>query len=190
MLALIPLARARADGHDRAMFKRLGVGLLKGLVIGGVIGAGLHFGLGWMTVTPLLGYLVAMAAGASASVLAGKPPWREGAWIEALLKGLAGVGAGALLYFLGTRFGSFGVPFALPGRLAATAAGAAWPTLPLLFAPAFGALIGSLVELDNTGGAAKGKTTRGGGAPKLRVGSDEAEDAEVEEAPRSRQRKA
>lgn len=168
------------------MFKRLGVGLLKGLLIGGVIGAGLHFGLGWPVVAPLLGYLVAMAAGASASVLAGKPPWREGAWIEALLKGLAGVGVGALFYFLGTRFGSFALPFALPG----IRAGAAWPTLPLLFAPAFSAVIGSLVELDNTGGAAKGKSSSGRGQTKLRVGSEDAEDAELEEAPRARERKA
>jgi len=168
------------------MFKRLGFGLLKGLVIGGVIGAGLHFGLGWATVTPLLGYLIAMAATASASVLAGKPPWRAGAWIEALLKGLAGVGVGALLYFLGTRFGSFALPFALPG----TAIGAAWPTLPILFAPVFAALVGSLVELDNTGGDATGKSARGGSAPKLRVGSDEPLDAEIDEVPRSRSRKA
>ena len=166
------------------MFKRLGVGLLKGLVIGGAIGAGLHFGLGWATVGTLLGYLVAMAVGASASVLAGKPPWRQGAWIEALLKGLAGVGAGALLYFLSGRFGSFNLPFALPG----TASGVAWPALPLLFAPAFAGLISSLVELDNTGSDAKGKS-RGASTPKLRVDTDDAEDAEIEEAPRGRRGK-
>jgi hypothetical protein len=168
------------------MFKRLGVGLLKGLVIGGVIGAGLHFGLHLPVVGPLLGYLAAMAAGSTAAVLAGKAPWREGAWIEALLKGLAGLGVGALLYFLGVRFGSFALPFALPGATA----GAPWPTLPLLFAPAFAGLVGSLVELDNTGGSAKGKPPRAVGPAKLRVGQDEAEDAEIEEAPSSRERKA
>ncbi len=58
------------------MFKRLGVGLLKGLVIGGAIGAGLHFGLHLPVVGALLGYLAAMASGATAAVLAGKAPWR------------------------------------------------------------------------------------------------------------------
>lgn len=168
------------------MFKRLGVGLLKGLVIGGAIGAGVHFGLGLPAVGLLLGYLVAMAAVATAAVLAGKAPWREGAWIEALLKGLAGVGVGALFYFLAMRFGSFSLPFALPG----TVTGAAWPTLPLVFAPVFSGLVGSLVELDNTGSGAKGQPQRTVGASKVRVGDGEAESAELEQAPRSRERKA
>ena len=167
------------------MLKRLGVGLLKGLVIGGVIGGGLHFGLGWATVGSLLGYLVAMAVGATAAVLAGKPPWREGALVEALLKGVAGLGVGALLYFLSARFAGFALPFALPG----TAADLPWTRLPVLYAPALAALVGSLVELDNTGAPAKGKPTRTIAAPKLRVGDHETEDAEIEEAPPSRSQK-
>ncbi len=164
------------------MLKRFGVGWLKGLVVGGVVGAGLHFGLGWTTVEPLLGYLVAMATAASAAVLAGRPPWREGAWIEASLKGVVGVGLGALFAYLAGRFAAFAWPFAIPGVDPA----ARWSSLPLVFAPLVGALVGALVELDNTGSEGKSPPARGPGAPRVRARADEAEDAEIEEpaAPR------
>ncbi|MBX3272701.1 MAG: hypothetical protein KF729_20740 [Sandaracinaceae bacterium] len=154
------------------MLKRLGLGLLKGLVIGGAIGAALQYGLQWTNAAGLLGFLVSMGAAGTAGVFAGKAPWKEGAWIEAALKGMVGVGLGALAYW-GLSYIPFGVPF--PG-LEGTHAIAA---LPVVFAPAIAGVYGSLVELDNTGdeGDAKGKEKKG---PKARVdASDDDDEAEV-----------
>lgn len=151
------------------MLKRLVVGLLKGLVLGAAIGAGIQYGLHWGVASGgLLGYLLAMGASGTTGVFAGKPPWREGAWVEALLKGLVGVGIGALLYWLGSSYGAIELPF--PGQAEATA----WTGLPVLFLPAIAGVYGSLVELDNTesdGGkkGGSGKTTAG---PRARVAVD------------------
>ncbi len=129
------------------LLKRLGIGLLKGLVVGGAVGAALQLGLGWTQTTGLLGYLLAMATGATAGTLAGTPPWKGEAWIEAVLKGVFGVGVGALLYWLGSSFAPFGLPLAIGGA----PDGADWTSLPLLYAPAIGGVYGAIVELDNTG---------------------------------------
>lgn len=160
------------------MLKRLGLGLLKGLVIGGAIGAGLQYGLGWIDAAGLLGFLITMAAAGTAGVFAGKAPWAEGAWIEATLKGMVGVGLGALAYW-GLGYVPFEVPF--PGLEGTHALNA----LPVVFTPAIAGVYGALVELDNTGdGDAKGE---GKGGPKARVALDE--DVAEAEAPRRRRKK-
>ena len=148
------------------MVKRLGLGLLKGLIIGGLIGAGLQYGLGWTTALGLLGFLVAMGAAGTAGVFAGKPPWMEGAWIEASLKGMVGVCLGALAYW-GLTYLKFEVPY--PGLPGTHQLGA----LPAVFAPAIAGVYGALVELDNSGD--EGKSS----GPKARV---ELSDASTEEA--------
>jgi hypothetical protein len=159
------------------MLKRLALGLAKGLVIGGALGAALHFGLGWTTAEGVLGYLVAMVAGMSAAVLSGKPPWAsEGGWIEGILKGVAGIGLGALAYWLGSSYAAVGIPFELAG----VPAGTAWTSLPLLVGPTIAGVFGAAVELDNTPVKAKA----GSGSPKVRVADEGAEEEEVE-APRS-----
>ncbi len=128
------------------MLKRLALGLVKGLVLGGAIGAAFHFGLGWTAATGLLAYLLAMGVGATTGVLTGKPPWRSQAWIESVLKGVAGIGVGALLYWLASKWGAFEIPFALPG----VEAGTPWTTVPLLTAAGIGGAFGMVIELDNT----------------------------------------
>lgn len=153
------------------MLKRLGLGLLKGLVIGGAIGAGFQFGLHWADVSWLLGFLIAMGVGGTTGVFAGRPPWQQGAWIEAALKGAVGVGLGALLYWVAARWAAFEVPF--PGL----ADPAAWTALPAVFGPAIAGLYGSLVELDNTG-ESKSKDKKD--APKARVDADE-DDLDLDE---------
>lgn len=151
------------------MLKRLGIGFLKGLVVGVAIGAGLHFGLHWPVIGDVLGYLLAMAAGATAGILSGKPPWREGAGIEAALKGIGGVGIAALLYYLAQRFAGFGVPFGVLG----IPAGTLWTHVPLLVAPAIAALFATFVELDNN--ADKKRDSR----PKTRLRVDSHTDEDL-----------
>jgi len=155
------------------MFKRLFTGLLKGIVIGGGIAAGLQFGLGWATATGLLGYLLAMGIGGTTATLSGRPPWTSGAWIEGLLKGVFGVALGALGYWVATTW----LPFALPFALGPSLAGAEWTSVPLAYLTVISAGVGILIDLDNTGGDDKGEG-KGRKGPRVRVGAEEA----VEEA--------
>lgn len=146
-------------------FRRLLVGLLKGLVLGGLVGAGVHLGLGWTRTSGVLAYLIAVGAGATVGLLAGKPPWARGAWLESVLRAVGGLVVGGLLYFLAVRFASAPIPLeAGPG----VPAGTPWVELPLLYALAVGALYGALVELDHTpdrpGGGAR-KASKGRAAP-------------------------
>lgn len=160
------------------MVKRFLVGLVKGLVIGSAVGAGIQYGLEWTSVAGPLGYLIAMGAGGTTGIFAGRPPWQEGAWIEGVLKGMVGVGLGALAYW-GLTYVPFEVPY--PG-LAPTEVS----HLPMLFAPLVAGTYGAMVELDNTGSAAAGAK-----APPTRVALGEVDVEEVGAAAnRKRQRKA
>ncbi len=165
------------------MWKRLGLGLIKGLVIGGAVGAGLQLGLGWTEASGLLGFLIAVGVAGTAGVFAGRPPWQEGAWIEASLKGAVGVGLGAAAYYGLTQIpASVQIPFpSLPGTHA-------FDALPAVFAPAIAGVYGALVELDNSGDAEEdGAKTKKRGA-KARVDIDDV-DLEEEPARRSRSKK-
>lgn len=154
------------------MLKRLAIGLIKGLVIGGAIGAGLTYGLHWSVPANawVAGLLLAMGAAGTTGVFAGKPPWKEGAWLEALLKGGVGAGVGALLYWLGSTYAGF-IELPLP-----SADGGPWTSLPVVFLPAIAGVYGSLVELDNTGDDSEGGTkggTKGSAPPRTRVAVDD-----------------
>jgi hypothetical protein len=164
------------------MLKRLGLGLLKGLLIGGGIGAGLQYGLKLEPgiVAGLFGFLIAMGVAGTTGVFAGKPPWQEGAWIESTLKGLVGVGLGALVYWAGAKWGILSIP--LPGL----AEPAKWTELPVVFGPAVAGVYGALVELDNTSDAKKSAESKGRVA-KGRVVLDD--DLELEEEPARRDAK-
>jgi hypothetical protein len=164
------------------MLKRLGIGLLKGLLIGAAIGAGLQYGMPWAEFSGLLGFLVAMGVAGTTGVFAGKPPWQQGAWIEATLKGMVGVGLGALVYWVASRWGQFSIPY--PGL----AEPASWTALPAVFGPVVAGIYGSLVELDNTGDSGKGKEEESKSSSKARVELDEEEELE-EPAPKSKKKR-
>lgn len=131
------------------MLRRLLIGILKGLLVGGAVGAGLHFGLGRPVLEqayftyPLYGVV-----GALAGVTAGKPFWRQGAGIEAILRSIFGLAVGCGLYALAAAFLG-AVPFHIGGVPDATK----FASIPLLMAPTLAILYASLVELDNDGKA-------------------------------------
>ncbi len=163
------------------MGKRLGLGLLKGLVIGAAVGAGITFGLHWPTPSGgLLSYLLALGVGGTTGIFAGKAPWKEGAWVEAGLKGLVGVMVAGLLYWLGSSYAAFGLPW--PGAEAAVP----WTALPPIYLPLVGGMYGALVELDHDETPEKTTKTKAE-APKARVAvADAAEPAAETRAARKR----
>jgi hypothetical protein len=153
------------------MLKRLFTGFLKGAVIGGALAAGLQFGLGWVTTAGWQAYLLAMGAGGITAVLTGKPPWAEGAWIESLLKGVAGMLLGTAMYWAAAKF----LPFSTPFPLGPSAAGLEWTEVPLAYLTTISAVIGLLIDLDNTGGSGDSNDRS---RTRVRVSADQ----EVEEA--------
>ena len=128
------------------MLKRLLLGLLIGLIMGGLVAAGLVKGLG-MTIwngAPLA-YLFAALTGALVGLVAGKPIWASGGQIEAGLKAIFGAlitagGMYAVRTWLGVQVDlrSIGAGIGVVGNLPAV-------SLPLL-----SALLGALYGLDNT----------------------------------------
>jgi hypothetical protein len=164
--------------------KRLGLGLLKGLLIGAAIGAGITFGLRWPTPSGgLLAYLFALGVGGTTGIFAGKAPWKDGAWVEAILKGVVGVLATAVLYGLASSYAPIAVPW--PGAESFVA----WTALPPLYLAAVAGVYGALVELDHDDAekkpAAKTKTSTAT-TPKARVADDTPEPAAETKAARKR----
>ncbi|MCS6798373.1 MAG: hypothetical protein NZ898_07570 [Myxococcota bacterium] len=131
------------------MLRRLLLGLVKGLLIGATLGAALQLGLRW-PLSGLLGWLAAMGTGATAGILAGRPPWQQDAWFESVLKALGGIGFGALAYW-GAGYVSGSFPFSLPEVDPHTP----WREIPLVSLPAIAALFGAIVELDHNESASR-----------------------------------
>ncbi len=132
------------------MFRRLFLGLLKGLVIGAAIGAVMHFALGVTAISAgVLSYLFFGLVAAIAGVAAGQPPWREGAWVGSILKGVFGFAIGAGLYWVGQRF----LNFDISGLAGVFPAGTSFAQAPLAFAPALAAVFSMLIEIDDGGEA-------------------------------------
>jgi hypothetical protein len=138
------------------VLKRLALGLFLGLLIGAALASGLHFGLGVRSASGLLGYLLAMGAGATAGVLAGKPPWQQEAWIEAILKAVAGLGFGALVFWLTSSY----VPWTLPSATLGLPESTRLAHSVLVSMPLTAGLFGMLVSLDNTSDAPSSKAKR------------------------------
>ncbi|MEM7609448.1 MAG: hypothetical protein AAF411_29225 [Myxococcota bacterium] len=136
--------------------------------MGAAVGAVFHFGLGWTAASGLLAYLLAMGAGATAGVLAGKPPWKHQAWIESVLKAVFGLAAGAGVYWASQQWLSFDLPFAL----APLPAGTPWVESTFAIALAAATVFGTFVELDNT-------DEDSAPSPKVRVASGEAAEVGV-----------
>ncbi len=132
--------------------KRLVLGLLKGLVIGGVLGALFFYAFGLHHVEGALAYVFAGLAALVAGVFAGQPPWRKGAWIGSILKGLFGFGLGAGLYWLVQKFAP-GMDLKDLLRASETTTIA---TAPVTFMPLIAVVYATLVELDD--GAEQGST--------------------------------
>ena len=155
------------------MFRRLFVGLVLGLIVGGLVAAGfvqglhvLQFGDG--AGGALFAYLSAAVTGVLTGLVAGKPIWAAGARIEAGLKAFFGaLLAAGLMFALRQWAGGVHLPVT-----EFTPEGIALGSLPIASLPVVAAVLGGFFELDNTGGGDKdGKKDDGG---KKRVAADSA----------------
>lgn len=156
------MARPATAGSIRGLMRALGIailrGLLKGLVIGVTLGLVLTYALRWpVPVGSLLGYLAAMAACGTTGIAGGKAPWNEGAWLVAALKALAGVGVGALLYWVLDAHLEAPLPhdlvvwLSLPSASLGDDGALSWVAYPPLALGAIATSFGLLVELDHLG---------------------------------------
>jgi len=157
------------------MGKRLLLGLLKGIVIGGAFGALVHFVFeaphlvgdrGWAN------WLLYPIVGAVSGALSGRAPWKPGAWIASILKAVFGLAVGAGLFALGR----FLPPVALIGHEEVKLA-----FQPLFFAPMLATAYATLVELDDGGDQAEEEPASGVRVGKISV--DVIDVGEEEEAP-------
>ena len=163
------------------MLSSVGAGLLKGLLVGALVGVGLTYGLRWsMPEGGLLGYLAMVTVGGTTGVLAGRAPWLENAWLEALIKCAIGAAVSALLYWLACQYGDADLPAMITERLhISTRVNAADAPLSwLAFAPlslgAVGVILGLFIELDHAFDASKGTKSKAS-RPKKRTEDIEAD---------------
>lgn len=157
------------------MLTRFGLGLIKGLLLGGLVLAALFFGASWASVPVWMAYLLVVALGALTGLVAGKPIWQKDAKIEAGLKALVGaILAPAALYAL-RRW----VP--LP-QLPAPHAVA--DEVSVIAFPAVSVVIAMLFELDNSPspeGEAQGAGQKGASGGKVRVGASASQGDELDD---------
>lgn len=141
------------------MLSSIGLGLLKGLLVGALLGAALTYGLRWsMPEASLLGYLATVMVGGTTGVLAGRAPWREGAWLEALIKCVLGAAIGPGLYWLACQYGNAVLPafitdaLHLPASVHESDAPLSWVAFAPALLGAVGVLLGLVIELDHAFG--------------------------------------
>ncbi|MBI4702310.1 MAG: hypothetical protein HY744_14395 [Deltaproteobacteria bacterium] len=181
------------------MVLRLLVGLIKGLVIGALLGGALAW-LGFALPGVLVAYASAAVAGALVACLAGKPIWAKDARIEVGAKVVAGLLLGPALMFaarrwLTTELPLSDVPFALPAWLAGGAAKAQLGALAVTSVAMVAAVLAGFFEADNQSTPKpKLEAARPGGGKRVAASveaqaQDEAELEAGDEGPRARRKK-
>jgi len=172
------------------MLKRLLIGIVKGLFIGGLLGFGLAK-VGIAAPGAVVAYIAASVAGVLTGLVAGKPIWAKDAKVEAGMKALVGALLGAGLMYATRRWLTLGVPFdlgdlaavneslsELPGT-AGTVGGLAVTSLA-----AVAALLGGFYEADNNPGGAADDEAKSGRNVRIADDDDDADadlEAEAEE---------
>ncbi|MEP7120803.1 MAG: hypothetical protein ABJE95_07840 [Byssovorax sp.] len=137
------------------MLGRLLIGIVKGLLLGGLIGFGLAK-LGLAAPGAIIAYLVAAATGVLVGLIAGKPIWAKDAKIEAGMKAFVGALLGAGLMYAARRWLTMPLPFVLgPLSAANTSLGEAATStgtvggMAMTSLAAIAGLLGGFYEADN-----------------------------------------
>jgi hypothetical protein len=151
------------------MLGRLLFGIVKGLIVGALVGFGL-FKLGFAAPGAVVAYLAAAMTGVLIGLVAGKPIWAKDAKIEAGMKAFVGALLAAGLMYAVRRWLTMPVPFAL-GPLTtpnlslgeSATSGGTVGGLAITSLAAIAALLGGFYEADNDpneGEAAPPNTTK------------------------------
>jgi hypothetical protein len=142
------------------MLRRLILGMVFGLIVGGAVAFGL-VRLGELAFTSgggeAIGYLSSAVAGALTGAIAGKPIWASGAKIEAGLKSFFGAVLAVGAMFALQRWGG-----GIKPELSALGGDGNIPIgeLPLMSLPLISGVLGGLFGLDNTDEPDKGEPPR------------------------------
>jgi len=172
------------------MLGRLLIGIIKGLIVGALLGFGL-VKLGFIAPPAVIAYLSAAVTGVLIGLVAGKPIWAKDAKIEAGMKAFVGALLAAGLMYAARRFLTMPVPLSL-GPLAApnTSLGEAVNStgtiggLAITSLAAIAGLLGGFYEADNDPNeaeAAPPNTAKKTPAKGRRIAAEEAADEDAEE---------
>jgi hypothetical protein len=167
------------------MLKRLVVGLILGIIIGGLAAAAFVKGFVPFAFGAVVAYLSAALVGVVTGLVAGKPIWSSGGQIEAGLKALVGALLAAGGMFALRQWAN--VHVTLPMEIGDGALG----QLPVTTLPIIGAILGGFYELDNTPGEKEAETKKrapAADAAKKRVAVDPDEEEEPEVASKKAKR--
>ena len=145
------------------MLRRLLIGLILGVIVGGLAAAALVAGLHMPlfaadTGGTVVAYLAAAVTGVLTGLVAGKPIWASGAKIEAGLKAFFGAVIATGLMFALRKWGNLQAPdiaLLMPNADPDLVHKALIGDVPALALPAVAAVLGGFFELDNTGTADK-----------------------------------
>lgn len=167
------------------MLGRLLIGIVKGLLVGGLVGFALAK-LGFAAPGAIIAYLAAAMTGVLVGLIAGKPIWAKDAKIEAGMKAFVGALLGVGLMYAARRWLTMPLPIAL-GPLAAanTSLGEAATStgsvggLAITSLAATAALLGGFYEADND--PAEGEQSTPGGAKRAPAGNKRIAAAEADE---------
>ena len=131
------------------MLGRLLIGIVKGLIVGALLGFGLAQ-LGMATPPVVIAYVAAALTGVLVGLVAGKPIWAKDARIEAGMKAFAGALLGSALMYAARRWLTMEVPTQLTALVKVHEDHVAFGQLALTSLPAVAALLGGFYEVDNT----------------------------------------
>jgi hypothetical protein len=151
------------------MLKRLIVGIVIGLVVGAIAAGAVIKGLGVLSFATanlgtMLAYVAALATGAFVALVAGKPFWAKGAWIEVGLKAFFGSLLAAGGMFALRRWGM------MPVNLASFGAGSgALGYLPAASLPIIATVLSVFFEIDNTNAPEEAAPAKAAGKTQVRV---------------------
>ncbi len=173
------------------MLGRLLVGIVKGLIVGGLIGFALiKIGAG-TTLGAVVAYIAAAVTGVLIGLIAGKPIWAKDAKIEAGMKAFVGALLGAGLMYAARRWLTVPIPLELRGL---TEANNVLGYHPMTSLALIAAVLGGFYDADNTpepGESSEAATSKPAQAKGKRIAAnlDEDEDEELSAEPEQKRAK-
>jgi hypothetical protein len=133
------------------MIGRLILGVLKGLVLGALVGFGLA-AAGMAVPGALVAYPAALAVGVLMALVAGKPIWAKDARVEVMMKAGAGALLGPGFMWLARRFLTMGLPLdvsTLPGLGSAAGQAITLGTFAVTSLALVAAILGGFYDADH-----------------------------------------